>query len=133
MTAAAQKPDISLSVSNILSFNRKFNGQFYLAYRMEIHGIFNQKNTPANCSPEYLALAHQDSNLEMTESESVALPFGDGPLCLNVLYYISPETILQAFFKKFLQGQASPLVTDRSPTKTQFHHRSPRNPTAPPG
>ena len=28
-------------------------------------------------------LAHKDSNLEMTESESVALPFGDGPLtCL---------------------------------------------------
>ena len=25
-------------------------------------------------------LAHKDSNLEMTESESVALPFGDGPL-----------------------------------------------------
>ena len=26
-------------------------------------------------------LAHKDSNLEMTESESVALPFGDGPMC----------------------------------------------------
>ena len=25
-------------------------------------------------------LTHKDSNLEMTESESVALPFGDGPL-----------------------------------------------------
>ena len=25
-------------------------------------------------------LAHKDSNLEMTESESVALPFGDSPL-----------------------------------------------------
>ena len=27
-------------------------------------------------------LAHKDSNLEMTESESVALPFGDGPLLI---------------------------------------------------
>ena len=26
-------------------------------------------------------LAHKDSNLEMTESESVALPFGDSPKC----------------------------------------------------
>ena len=33
-------------------------------------------------------LAHKDSNLEMTESESVALPFGDGPMCcLNKRYY----------------------------------------------
>ena len=27
-------------------------------------------------------LAHKDSNLEMTESESVALPFGDGPILI---------------------------------------------------
>ncbi len=33
-------------------------------------------------------LAHKDSNLEMTESESVALPFGDGPLLINKSYYI---------------------------------------------
>ena len=37
-------------------------------------------------------LAHKDSNLEMTESESVALPFGDGPINMssqaNSGYYI---------------------------------------------
>ena len=25
---------------------------------------------------------YKDSNLEMTESESVALPFGDSPICI---------------------------------------------------
>ncbi len=43
-----------------------------------------------------LKLAHKDSNLEMTESESVALPFGDGPLscrfvlfAFDMMYYIT--------------------------------------------
>ena len=33
---------------------------------------------------------YQDSNLEMTESESVALPFGDSPIhnAVIVLYYL---------------------------------------------
>ena len=33
-----------------------------------------------NFIKKFLKLAHKDSNLEMTESESVALPFGDGPI-----------------------------------------------------
>ena len=52
-------------------------------------------------------LAHKDSNLEMTESESVALPFGDGPMCfmsLNKWYYTwNPykcQPIFSNFFKK---------------------------------
>ena len=47
-------------------------------------------------------LAHKDSNLEMTESESVALPFGDSPLfCVvphNKMYYIRFFHKMQALF-----------------------------------
>lgn len=31
------------------------------------------------------SLGYKDSNLEMTESESVALPFGDSPLQLAII------------------------------------------------
>ena len=34
-----------------------------------------------------MKLGYKDSNLEMTESESVALPFGDSPLPKNEMYY----------------------------------------------
>ena len=44
----------------------------------------------------FIKQGYKDSNLEMTESESVALPFGDSPMCLSksflacdMLYYIS--------------------------------------------
>ena len=52
-------------------------------------------------------LAHKDSNLEMTESESVALPFGDGPLFLfyraslfapDIMYYITLLKKMQVLF-----------------------------------
>ena len=33
---------------------------------------------------EVLKQGYKDSNLELTESESVALPFGDSPKCLCV-------------------------------------------------
>ena len=32
-------------------------------------------------------LGYKDSNLEMTESESVALPFGDSPMSHNKMYF----------------------------------------------
>ena len=39
--------------------------------------------------PRFIKLGYKDSNLEMTESESVALPFGDSPSTQrNVLYNI---------------------------------------------
>ena len=44
------------------------------------------KKTAVNLR-QLLKLAHKDSNLEMTESESVALPFGDGPLRFNRKHY----------------------------------------------
>ena len=55
-------------------------------------------------------LAHKDSNLEMTESESVALPFGDGPL-FYVVCRVDHSTmaiihtlirLVNTFFKKLL-------------------------------
>ncbi len=42
-------------------------------------------------------LGYKDSNLEMTESESVALPFGDSPLTQRV-YYTITSLVGQAFF-----------------------------------
>ena len=33
-----------------------------------------------------IQLGYKDSNLEMTESESVALPFGDSPMSHNKMY-----------------------------------------------
>ena len=55
-----------------------------------------------------LELGYKDSNLEMTESESVALPFGDSPLSFvlcffsvslsDKMYYIAPLRKMQVFF-----------------------------------
>ena len=46
-----------------------------------------------------LKQGYKDSNLEMTESESVALPFGDSPICfvLDEVYTI-PFRIASIFF-----------------------------------
>ena len=44
-----------------------------------------------------LKQGYKDSNLEMTESESVALPFGDSPKNLNVL---DTNDIIRHDFKK---------------------------------
>ena len=48
-------------------------------------------------------LAHKDSNLEMTESESVALPFGDGPMSYQQMtLYIHGIAVSRSFCKNFL-------------------------------
>ena len=52
---------------------------------------------------------YKDSNLELTESESVALPFGDSPMCLffacliacDKWYYITGFLKLQPLFSIF--------------------------------
>ena len=36
----------------------------------------------------FIKQGYKDSNLEMTESESVALPFGDSPMSYNKMNYI---------------------------------------------
>ncbi len=53
-----------------------------------------------------LKLGYKDSNLEMTESESVALPFGDTPLSVcfthkTLLYTIQNKN--QDLFLKFVE------------------------------
>ena len=64
-------------------------------------------------NPKTLKQGYQDSNLEMTESESVALPFGDSPSCLPLLicdrcYYTPSPEECKLFFaageKSFLFG-----------------------------
>ena len=45
-----------------------------------------------------LKQGYKDSNLEMTESESVALPFGDSPS--TRIDYTGSISNLQAFFQK---------------------------------
>ena len=52
-----------------------------------------------------LKLGYKDSNLEMTESESVALPFGDTPLGLVLLtkyYYTHFKLKIKRKFKKIV-------------------------------
>jgi hypothetical protein len=44
------------------------------------------------------SLGYLDSNQEMTESESVALPFGDSPMFCNEDDYKREYTKMQAFF-----------------------------------
>ena len=44
------------------------------------HCIFGHNKTRQTFSAGFHSLGYKDSNLEMTESESVALPFGDSPL-----------------------------------------------------
>ena len=47
------------------------------------------------------ALGYKDSNLEMTESESVALPFGDSPIFATDDSIAHPAVKYKFFFKLF--------------------------------
>ena len=60
-----------------------------------------QKKTFREDSRKVFALGYQDSNLEMTESESVALPFGDSPLFrVPCDYSVLPLPWQGVFFEK---------------------------------
>ncbi len=68
---------------------------------------FDENKTPGNHT-EGRKLGYKDSNLEMTESESVALPFGDTPKVidkpLSRLHYViigDSFSKIKYFFKKF--------------------------------
>ena len=52
-------------------------------------------------SPERLKQGYKDSNLEMTESESVALPFGDSPLSSANVIVAQVFPKCKYFFKFF--------------------------------
>ena len=45
------------------------------------------KNLVNTSSRDFFKQGYKDSNLEMTESESVALPFGDSPISHYLTYY----------------------------------------------
>ena len=51
--------------------------------------------------PGFHKQGYKDSNLEMTESESVALPFGDSPLFFSEYYYNTSYSKKQVLFCKF--------------------------------
>ena len=53
-----------------------------------------KKSQPVGC--DFFKLGYKDSNLEMTESESVALPFGDTPL----VSFVAHKTLLYTFQNK---------------------------------
>ena len=59
---------------------------------------FQAQQNPKGLSFGVSKLGYKDSNLEMTESESVALPFGDSPIYYSVLEHLD---IIPHFNHKF--------------------------------
>ena len=63
--------------------------------------ICTQKRTSSFEDVRIFQLGYLDSNQELTESESVALPFGDSPMSHNKEYYtgdFSKKQVLFLFF-----------------------------------
>lgn len=61
---------------------------------------FFQKKTRQIYSAGSHSLGYKDSNLEMTESESVALPFGDSPIHITLLLYTINMCFASIYSKK---------------------------------
>ena len=57
--------------------------------------LYNTKNRQKYNFLSNLEQGYKDSNLEMTESESDALPFGDSPISNPVMKYTLSLSILQ--------------------------------------
>ena len=57
-----------------------------------------QKRSLSVTGNDLFSQGYKDSNLEMTESESVALPFGDSPLFCNAINSITIKSEKQGFF-----------------------------------
>ena len=79
------------------------------------HKYFQAPKTSADFSTEVLirrsppaSQGYKDSNLEMTESESVALPFGDSPLlCQQWVFYMKTfhsSSTFSIFFRFFAKS-----------------------------
>ena len=71
------------------------------------HKYFQAPKTSADFSTEVLirrsppaSQGYKDSNLEMTESESVALPFGDSPLFATNVIITERKKKASSFCKK---------------------------------
>ena len=76
---------------------------FYIYYSKIWKTLILQRKRALNSECSYQG--YKDSNLEMTESESVALPFGDIPMCFSTasipwreMYYIPIISEMQALF-----------------------------------
>ena len=92
--------------------------------------ILLHKNTPMNLStgvPKQgnpcFQQGYKDSNLEMTESESVALPFGDSPLTYSRYYtglFSRKQVLFQKIFKKFF-GKFFSVRGPKNPSHRTFH------------
>ena len=77
-------PFIILLCFIIYSFCGKYNKMESLCETAIFHmRICATKNPDASSTSGSYKLGYKDSNLEMTESESVALPFGDSPSTIN--------------------------------------------------
>ncbi len=64
--------------------------------------FFLQQRTPLDSLQRgSLSLGYKDSNLEMTESESVALPFGDSPISNARIIITDPHEKIKPFFYFF--------------------------------
>ena len=59
---------------------------------------YKKRDVQTNISEK---LGYKDSNLEMTESESVALPFGDSPMSQHNVFYTNFFKNASTFFKLF--------------------------------
>ena len=60
--------------------------------------LLGKQKRDISISTDVPRLGYKDSNLEMTESESVALPFGDTPMFRNRRYYIIEFFKMQELF-----------------------------------
>ena len=59
---------------------------------------YKKRDVQTNISEK---LGYKDSNLEMTESESVALPFGDSPMSQHNVFYTNFFKNASTFLKLF--------------------------------
>ena len=59
---------------------------------------YKKRDVQTNISEK---LGYKDSNLEMTESESVALPFGDSPMSQHNVFYTNLFKNASTFLKLF--------------------------------
>ena len=67
----------------------------------EVHETGRNKKTSASLL-RFFSLGYQDSNLEMTESESVALPFGDSPIYATRVIIAQTALKYKCFFAEVI-------------------------------
>ena len=76
-----------------MDYNKKSNG-----CKVGFSLLHKKRDVQTNISEK---LGYKDSNLEMTESESVALPFGDSPMSQHNVFYTNPFKNASTFLNFF--------------------------------